>query len=299
MQRGVTDQIIVRADRRRRGDHSTACKCPNPAYIRPAGFKKLPNVLQYAINRMASPERPDGIRPSAHPVVVQRVRSVRQRGMYAVTRNLFDALAMAFLNHANIVTGIVELNYGQLAESLSPRDENGEVIAGQAVTEKRISNILRLFFSIGIALPPPDLADNWDRINKTRLPRYIILTDEGFRLFGVREADLIKARELRLHSLREEKNDWSLDEHSLRRAWYADARMNAIISRRTRAAEGKFRRRMASLPFEERKREVASRIFRRHGEDARYIPARKFEKMVWDNLYQLDLVDFGTPPPLH
>jgi hypothetical protein len=29
------------------------------------------------------------------------------------------------------------------------------------------------------------------------------------------------------------------------------------------------------------------------------MPARRFEKMVWDNLYQLDLVDFGTPPPLH
>lgn len=299
MQRGVTDQIIHRADNRHRGTHSTVCKCPFPAYHRPAGFKKLPSVLQFAVNRMVSPERPDGIRPSAHPLVVQRIRAYRRRGMSAMSRRLFDALALAFLNHANIVTGVVTLNYGQLAEALSPRDEHGEVLESQAVTARRISNAIQLFYRTGIAVPPPDLADNWDSINKTRLPRYITLTDDGFRILGVREDDLIQAREQRLHNLRSEREDWSLDAESLRKDWYADARMNALISRRTRAADGKFRRRMKSLPFEERKREVASRILRRHGPDARHMPARRFEKMVWDNLYQLDLVDFGTPPPLH
>ncbi|EEK8730542.1 replication initiator protein RepA, partial [Salmonella enterica subsp. enterica] len=54
------------------------------------------------------------------------------------------------------------------------------------------------------------------------------------------------------------------------------------------------------LPFDERKRQVAERIFRDMKGDIHHLTPQQFEKMVWTQLYQLELVNMeqpGTAPP--
>uniref|UniRef100_UPI004041D35B hypothetical protein n=1 Tax=Escherichia coli TaxID=562 RepID=UPI004041D35B len=64
--------------------------------------------------------------------------------------------------------------------------------------------------------------------------------------------------------------------------------------------EGKQRRKLAELPFDERKRQVAERIFRDMKGDIHHLTPQQFEKMVWTQLYQLELVNMeqpGAAPP--
>ncbi|EGM9466919.1 replication initiator protein RepA, partial [Escherichia coli] len=85
-----------------------------------------------------------------------------------------------------------------------------------------------------------------------------------------------------------------------RKRWYERCRHQTILSRRTRAIEGKQRRKLAELPFDERKRQVAERIFRDMKGDIHHLTPQQFEKMVWTQLYQLELVNMeqpGTAPP--
>ncbi|XRY30490.1 plasmid replication initiator RepA (plasmid) [Cronobacter turicensis] len=87
-----------------------------------------------------------------------------------------------------------------------------------------------------------------------------------------------------------------------RRRWYESCRNRTVLSRRTRALEGKQRRRLEQLPFDERKRQVAERLYRSLGERAGMVSSQQFEKMVWQQLYQLELVNLDAPaaaPPLH
>ena len=66
-----------------------------------------------------------------------------------------------------------------------------------------------------------------------------------------------------------------------RKRWYERCRHQTILSRRTRAIEGKQRRKLAELPFDERKRQVAERIFRDMKGDIHHLTPQQFEKMVW------------------
>jgi hypothetical protein len=80
-----------------------------------------------------------------------------------------------------------------------------------------------------------------------------------------------------------------------RKRWYERCRHQTILSRRTRAIEGKQRRKLAELPFDERKRQVAERIFRDMKGDIHHLTPQQFEKMVWTQLYQLELVNMEQP----
>ncbi|MDK1186936.1 MULTISPECIES: hypothetical protein [Cronobacter] len=86
-----------------------------------------------------------------------------------------------------------------------------------------------------------------------------------------------------------------------RRRWYESCRNRTVLSRRTRALAGKQRRRLEQLSFDERKRQVAERLYRSLGERAGMVLSQQFEKMVWQQLYQLELVNLDAPaaaPPL-
>ena len=68
-------------------------------------------------------------RVSADPIFTfLRPVADRKRAFREVRRRLLDALFVLFVNKADLATGIVTINITKLAEELSPRNEDGQII---------------------------------------------------------------------------------------------------------------------------------------------------------------------------
>lgn len=297
--------VEVKEDKRRRGEHSTACKCPSPLYVRPAHYKPLSKQHGRALRNLMSRDKNTGQwvirrRVSADPLFTYlRPFCARQRAFRDVRRRLLDALFVLFVNKADLATGIVTINITRLAEELSPRDEEGHIIPEQAVTVSRVSRLINELVKFNVILSPET---EWDYINGCRFPKHIIITDMGWKLTGVDMDKLRAEREERLRAIEDgvlQPGEF-LTVREARKRWYERCRHQTILSRRTRAIEGKQRRKLEELPFDERKRQVAEQIFRSMKGQMLNLTPQQFEKMVWAKLYQLELVHLnppGSPPP--
>ncbi|NCH98038.1 plasmid replication initiator RepA [Cronobacter dublinensis] len=303
----MNDNLIPRADRRHRGIHSTACKCPDPVYLRPAHYKPLSGEHGRALRNLMLHDRKTGHwqvrrRVSADiRFVILRHACGRKRALRPEMRRLIDALFVVFVNAADLATDIITLNVSRLAEALSPRDENGAIIREKAVTVSRVSRAIRLLCLFGVIDAP---ATEWDLMNGCRFPKHVLLTEAGWQLTGINMDRLRAEQEARRQSIRDGmlQPGETLSLKAARRRWYESCRNRTVLSRRTRALEGKQRRRLEQLPFDERKRQVAERLYRSLGERAGMFSSQQFEKMVWQQLYQLELVNLDAPaaaPPLH
>lgn len=292
-------------DKRHRGEHSTACKCPSPLYVRPAHYKPLSKQHGRALRNLMSRDKTTGEwgirrRVSADPLFTYlRAFCDRQRAFREVRRRLLDALFVLLINKADLATGIVTINITRLAEELSPHDDDGKVIAEHAVTTSRVSRLIDELAKFNVILSPET---EWDFVNGCRFPKHIIITDIGWRMTGVDMDKLRAERDERLRAIKDgvlQPGEF-LTVREARQRWYERCRQQTILSRRTRAIEGKQRRQLEDLPFDERKRQVAEQIFRSMKGQTQHLTPQQFEKMVWTKLYQLELVNLqppGSPPP--
>lgn len=293
-------------DKRHRGEHSTACKCPSPLYVRPAHYKPLSKQHGRALRNLMSRDKTTGewvIRRhiSADPLFTYlRPFCDRKRAFREVRRRLLDALFVLLINKADLATGIVTINITRLAEELSPHDDDGHVIAEQAVTTSRVSRLIDELAKFNVILSPET---EWDFVNGCRFPKHIIITDIGWRMTGVDMDKLRAERDERLRAIKDGvlQSGEFLTVREARQRWYERCRQQTILSRRTRAIEGKQRRQLEDLPFDERKRHVAEQIFRSMKGQTQHLTPQQFEKMVWTKLYQLELVNLQPPgsPPSH
>ncbi|MEB5924772.1 plasmid replication initiator RepA [Franconibacter daqui] len=303
----MNDNLTPRADRRHRGNHSTVCKCPDPVYLRPAHYKPLCGEHGRALRNLMQHDRKTGNwqvrrRVSADiRFVILRQACGRKRALRPEMRRLIDALFVVFVNAADLATDIITLNISKLAEALSPRDENGNIIPEKAVTVSRVSRAIQLLCLFGVIDAP---TTEWDLMNGCRFPKHVMLTEAGWQLTGINMDRLRAEQEARRQAIRDGilQPGENLSLKAARSRWYENCRNRTILSRRTRALEGKQRRRLEELPFDERKRQVAERLYRSLGERAGMFSPQQFEKLVWQQLYQLKLVNLDVPaaaPPLH
>lgn len=301
----MNDNLKPRDDRRHRGTHSTACKCPAPQYIRPAHYKALSKEHGRALRNLIARDKTTGEwvirrRVSADPLFTfLRPQTGRKRAFYPERRNLFDALFILFMNKVDLVTDIVTINTTRLAEELSPRDEQGNIIPEEAVTVSRVSRLITALVPFGVIEEPET---EWDVINNCRLPKHIIITEAGWRLTGVDMDKLRAEQEARRAAIQDGQLSpgETLSLKAARRRWYERCRHQTILSRRTRALEGKQRKKLAGLPFDERKRQVSEDLMRSMKGQTGHMTHQQFEKLVWSQLYQLELVSLeppGTSPP--
>jgi hypothetical protein len=239
-------------------------------------------------------------RVSADPLFTfLRPQTGRKRAFYPERRNLFDALFILFLNKVDLATDIVTINTTKLAEELSPRDEQGNIIPEEAVTVSRVSRLITALVPFGVIEEPES---EWDFINNCRLPKHIIITEAGWRLTGVDMDKLRAEQEARRAAIQDGQlaPGETLSLKAARRRWYERCRHQTILSRRTRALEGKQRKKLAALPFDERKRQVSEDLMRSMKGQTGHMTHQQFEKLVWSQLYQLELVSLeppGTSPP--
>lgn len=156
----MNDNIKPRDDRRHRGTHSTACKCPAPQYIRPARYKALSKEHGRALRNLIVRDKNTGEwvirrRVSADPLFTfLRPSAGRKRAFRYLRRQLLDALFILFINKVDLATDIVTINITRLAEELSPKDADGNIIPGQAVTVTRVSRLVTELARFGFIYAP-------------------------------------------------------------------------------------------------------------------------------------------------
>lgn len=301
----MNDKMNPRVDRRHRGSHSTACKCPAPFYQRPSQHKSLSGEHGRVMRNLMWKDKTTGRvmlrrRVSTDPLFVfLREACGRRRAFRPERAALLDMLYVLMIDKVDLATFIVTLNVSALSGALSPRDSGGKIIPERRVTASRVSRLLFMLARFGIIELPQT---EWDRTEGCRFPKHVILTETAWRLGGASMDKLRAEQQLRIEAtadgILEPGEDVSVK--TLRKRWYETCRHRTILCRRTRAMEGRQRRQLKKLPFDERKQQVAEQLFRSLRGSRHTLTPRQFEKMVWQQLYQLELVNLdppGTPQP--
>ncbi len=292
---------------RKRGEHSTECKCPNPFFSRPEHYKPLAGELGHAYRRLTQKDKKTGkvslrIRISRHPYFVWARKAVgRQRDFRPVREQLLDALFVLLVSCADRATHIVTMNESRLAAELSPKDDNGNVIPATAVTVTRICRLLQELNKFGLIALPEGV--QWDAYNKQFFPKHVILTEQAWKLIGVNLDKLYAEQEERLQAeidgVLQPGEDISVK--TARKRWYDRMRHATLVRRRGEAIKQKRANRLGKLELNDRVYEMSNFLQRTLPYDELYhMTPERFEKLVWQRLHQLDIGMAHEPPePYH
>lgn len=276
--------------RRRRGTHSTACKCPAPKYVRPATFSQLPKVLRDGYHRAQKH------RFSRHPYfVLMRPLAGRERDFREERQLLLDALSILLISGCDIATFNVELNSSQLCHALSPKDAKGQVIPGQEVTETRICRALDLLEDYYLI---EKYVRRVDPYTKTYLPRHVTLTEQYFKLLRVDLDLLYKEQEERLRALSEGilAPGEVITVKAARQRFSDEKVAQALKKRREKAIEQKRLTKIArSIQPDERQHQIAAWLINTRPDVSGMTPD-DFDQLVYYYLRQIKL-NFDFEPP--
>lgn len=277
----VTTTASVRG--RRRGDHSTVCKCRHPFYFRPPDWKPLKGIHGHAYASLVARDRKTGLcslrrRVSADPIFIAlRTALGRKRGFPKVRRDLLDAVFVLLISAADLATGIVVLNITEISRQLSPARPDGSPDPSQYVVVSRLSRLLNELERFGILENP---RPEFDFTGKVRFPKHVIITDLGWSLTGIDMARFRHEREVRL-------NNEALKEAQQR--WQERNRLAVLRRRQQKRAESRLRKQLQGLSPDEQKRHIGERVYRQLGPLRTSIPPQRFGKLVYEQLYQLQL----------
>lgn len=283
-----------RPDKRHRGDHSTACKCSNPEWFAPKNYRRLPGQMGHAMSRLVAKDKRTGKmtlrqRMSRHPYFVHlRDAAGRKRDFRPEKQALYDAMWPLCVQRADLATSVVTFNGSKLADELSPKDENGDVIPETRVEPSRISRLFEEWERYGL-IERPDL--EMDPVTGYCMPRHIVLTDQFWQLCGIDMNKFLAERNERLA----DEADGIIDPgthasvRAARRRWYENMRMATLISRREKASKQKRRKRLSKLPLDDRRNAMAKLLRARPAHVWRNLPTDDFDRLVWKCLRQLEL----------
>jgi len=282
--------VSSKRTRRRRGTHSTACKCANPKYLRPANFSQLPKVLRDGYHRVQKR------RFSRHAYFVQmRTAAGRERDFRVERQGLLDALAVLLVSGCDLATFNVALNSSGICKALSPKDSKGEVIAGEQVTPSRICRALELLEDYGLIEP---YVRRLDPYTKTYLPRHVTLTEQFFKLLQVNLDLLYKEQDERLRAMSEGilAPGEVMSVKAARQRFFDTKVAEALKVRRAKAIEQKRLSKIArSTELDDRQYQIAAWLINTRPETSGMTPD-DFELLVYHYLRQIKL-NFDSPSP--
>ncbi|HDR2893382.1 TPA: replication initiation protein [Enterobacter asburiae] len=304
---GTQDNFLVapvkKRTRRTRGEHSTKAKCENPSWFRPEHYKKLSGELGHAYNRLVMFDKATGqpglrTHISRHPLYVAgRRKAGRKYGFRPERQRLNDALWPLLVSFCDGGKHSVGLCVSRLAEELSPKDAQGNVIPETEVTASRLSRLIEEQVRFGVLGYTEERT--WDRETRSWLPMYVYITPAGFQMLGVDMDKLLKEREkkLRLSAERErliregamsEHDD--ITPHKARQCWSGQKRRDALAYRRKKGAERKRANNLIKLPADERLHVMEKWVFRTLSHDEAYwCTPERLTQLAVQHLYQLDL----------
>lgn len=202
---GETASFLIPAEprktRRVRGEHSTRAKCENPRWFRPARYKPVGGQIGYLYNRLVKTDPETGLselrmRMSLHPYyMMNRQKAGRKNHFKPEKARLLDSTWPVMLSFCDKGKHSVGMHTSRLAYELSPKDEQGNVIPETVVTVSRMSRLLSEQVRYGVLAESEEKM--WDRESGQWLPKYVWITDAGFRMLGADMARLAKEQERR------------------------------------------------------------------------------------------------------
>lgn len=290
--RGMPETVRTpRKTKRRRGEHSTACKCPAPKYTRPEHFSQLPGVLRKCYHHVLTH------RFSRHIYFVQFRETVGRKRTFRPERQaLLDVMSLLLISACDIATFIVALNSAQMRKMLSRKDGQGNVIESEAVTDTRICRLLDELVRFGLIEP---YVKQIDPYTKSYLPRHVTLTEQFFKLVKADLDALYREQEKRLKAQAEGilAPGETLSVRAARQRFLEDKTIQALKVRRARAAEQK---RLNHIAHEEdtpdeRKLQIAAWLIKTRPEVSGMSPD-DFELLVYHYLRQIRL-NYDTDSP--
>jgi len=206
---------------------------------------------------------------SRHPYFVQlREAAGRKRDFRPEKQALYDALWPLCVQRADLATSVVTFNGSKLADELSPKDENGDVIPEMRVESCRLSRLFEEWERYGL-IERPDL--EMDPVTGYCMPRHIVLTHQFWQLCGIIEPGT------------------NASVRAARRRWYENMRMATLISRRDKASKQKRRKRLSKLPLDDRRNAMARLLRARPAHEWKTLHPEDFDRLVWKCLRQLEL----------
>ncbi|MDU3818624.1 MAG: plasmid replication initiator RepA [Mixta calida] len=301
---------LKKPTKRRRGNHSTKPKCENPLWFRPSHYRTLGGQLGYAYNRLVKTDKATGttqirIHMSRHPIYVQgRIEAGRKYAFRPEKQRLLDAMWPVLISFCDAGKHSVGMCVSRLARELSPKDSKGNVIKDQEITVPRISRLLKEQIRFGLLDVLREL--EWDRAAKQWLPKYVWITEKGFRALGVDLVKLAKEQEKALRRCEERHQliemglmteDEDISPQAARRRWAEKMTSQALKRRRELAAKRKRANRLAKLPWDAQVHEMATHILKSMpADEAYYCSSDRLEKLAIQQLYQMELFQSGVPP---
>lgn len=302
--------VIPKRTKRRRGEHSTRAKCEAPSWFRPAHYKKLGGQLGYAYNRLVIKDPKTGmlslrIHMSRHPHYIQwRERAGRKNRFKPEKQRLLDAFWPILVSFCDAGTHTVGMCVSRLAKELSLKDSEGNIIKDTEVTVSRLSRLIAEQERFGTL----SLSDEkrWDRESRTWLPKYVWITELGFRLLGVDVHKLAIEQEKALRKSQERQqlidagimNEWDeISPHAARKRHAEKMVLQALKLRREKAGKSRRANRLATLPLDARIAAMSEHIRKTMPpEEAYYTSDDRLQKLAIRQLYQMDLFSSGAPP---
>lgn len=296
-------------DRRGRGDHSIACKCPQPEFYRPAHFENLPaGEIAKAYRRLVKVDRETGaaslrIRMSNHPVFVQLRRAVgRKRAFRAVRRALIDALFPLMLSCIDFTTHILTLNLSKMADALSLYDEDGNMT--EKVTSCRVSRLIGELLRFGVLEDVDPKQKQWDALNRRWFPKHVAFTQLAWQMLN---ADLDKLRADQQQRLQAEADGIlepgeEISVRAARQRWMERMRRNTLTRRREKSHKSRQTRKLKDKTLDERLNHMAEYLSRTLPVDELMSYSQKaFDRLCYQHLLQLDLhmPTQAQAPPVH
>lgn len=278
---------------RQRGDHSTQCKCSTPSYFRSPDFKKLPGELGRAYHNLV------GYQAQGTPYLKRRVsRDIffvqfrhlgkRCRDFRPERRNLIDALWPLLISKLDLATGLVTVCLSALAKALSPVDAHGNPIPEQAVTPSRISRLVDTLVKYGLLELQPL---GWDTKRKMFLPKYVALTEQGWKLTRCNIDKLYQEQQQRLQDIAGQSPPQT--QFQARREWLAKKRVSVLIRRNQAISASKRVARLIPLSLEERKHDIASWLSKKLPFKQRI--SGNFISLIWQELRRMGLASSSPP----
>lgn len=296
--------------KRRRGEHSTRAKCEALSWFRPAHYKKLGGQLGHAYNRLVRKDPKTDvitlrIHMSRHPHYIQwRERAGRKNRFKPEKQRLIDIIWIVLISFCDAGTHTVGMCVSRLARELSPKDSEGNVIKETEVTVSRLSRLIAEQERFGTLA----LSDEkrWDRESRTWLPKYVWITELGFRLLGVDMLKLASEQEKALRKSQERQQlidagimtEWDdISPHAARKRHAEKMALQTLKLRREKAGKSRRAKRLATLPLDARVAAMSEHLRKTMPpEEAYYTSDDRLQKLAIRQLYQMDLFSSGAPP---
>lgn len=306
---GETDSFLVpvhkKRTRRVRGQHSTQPKCGKPEWFRPDHYKRLGGQLGYAYNRLVRKDPGSGkqqlrMRMSLHPYYISHRQLAGRKNHFKPEKaSLLDTLWPVLVSFCDAGKHSVGMCISRLADEVSPKDDKGKVIPGAGVTVSRMSRLISEQVRYGVLAQSEEKM--WDRESGQWLPKYVWITDTGFRMLGVDMARLAKEQEKALRRSEERRQliaeglmseDEDISPQAARRRWYSRKRTESLKYRRQQGAMRKRANRLSNHPRDIQVFEMMKHLRKTlPAGELLYCTDDRLEKLAIGQLFQMQLFE--------